>query len=85
MNMSFTKRAIVSALCLSGLAACSGDSNEVIEMTEVTEPTEEVTLAANLETAEGMIDAFYTFDPTKLEPFLSQAGDSAASILGYQA
>lgn len=46
---------------------------------------ESVLLAANLEKAEGMIDAFYSFDPTRLSAFLSAAGDSAAAILSYQA
>lgn len=42
-------------------------------------------LAANLQTAEGMIDAFYSFDASRLQPFLSEAGDSQTSILSYQA
>jgi len=38
-------------------------------------------LAANIETAEGMIDAFYSFDASKLRPFLSEAGDAQASVI----
>jgi hypothetical protein len=44
-----------------------------------------VATAENIQTAEGMIDAFYSFDPTQLGPILAEAGDSGARILGYQA
>ncbi len=32
-----------------------------------------------------MINAFYSFDPDQLQPFLSEAGDAETAILGYQA
>ncbi|MDA1077286.1 MAG: hypothetical protein O3A63_21440, partial [Proteobacteria bacterium] len=38
----------------------------------------------NLVSAEALIDAFYTFNPTELEPFLSKAPGSAAKIIFYQ-
>jgi len=87
MKMSFKKRAVVSALCMSGLAACSGDMNESSEAVDMASnpDNEAVILAANLEKAEEMIDAFYSFAPASLSSFLSAAGDSAAAILSYQA
>lgn len=78
-------RAAVSLICLAGIAACSSESNEDVTMTPGTVPDPAASLAADLATAEGMIDAFYSFDPEKLRPFLSKAGDSSAAILGYQA
>ena len=41
-------------------------------------------LLVNLQTAERFIDAFYSFDRGRLEPFLAQAPGSAAKILYYQ-
>ncbi len=38
----------------------------------------------NLATAEGLIDAFYSFDAEQLKPFLSEAEESATGILYYQ-
>lgn len=73
MNKCLNKRTAIYLLSMLGLSACS---NEV-------DPASE--LASNLKTAEGMIDAFYSFDPNSLQPFLSEAGDAQASILGYQA
>jgi len=73
MHSSLSKRAALFALSIAGLSACSAEPD----------PTAE--LAANMTTAEGMIDAFYSFDPSRLQPFLSEAGDSEASILSYQA
>lgn len=81
MFMSLKKRATFSALCLVSMTACSGE----FDVTAEASPTSGEEVAANLETAEGMIDAFYSFDAVRLQPFLSQAGDSAARILGYQA
>ena len=34
--------------------------------------------------AESMIDAFYSFDPTRLEPLLAEAGEAREKILYYQ-
>lgn len=41
-------------------------------------------LAMNMATAEGFIDAFYSFDPERLRPFLAQAEESATSLMYYQ-
>lgn len=67
------KRNVTLVLCIAGLTACSG------------EPDADSALAENLATAESMIDAFYSFDPDRLQPLLSEAGDAEGSILGYQA
>lgn len=71
MYKSLRKQA--ATLCLFGLAAGSIGSVSADD------------LEANLEKAEGMIDAFYSFDPDKLHAFLSTAGESEAGILSYQA
>lgn len=74
MGLSFTapaKRAAVLVLCIGAINACSDERDKA--------------LAANLETAEGMIDAFYSFDASRLRPFLSRAGEAQGSVLGYQA
>lgn len=73
MYKSLKKRTAMYVLGTIGLAACSGETDSAAE------------LATNIETAEGMIDAFYSFDPNRLQPFLSEAGDSETGILGYQA
>lgn len=66
-------RRLLSCLLLSaGVSACSGGPDPAAELEE------------NLATAEGMIDAFYSFDASLLQPFLSEAGDSETGILGYQ-
>ena len=62
----------LAALLGLGTASCANDS----------EP--EALVAAQLETAESMIDAFYSFDAEKLGPILANAGDSQGRILGYQ-
>lgn len=73
MYQSLKKRTATCMLCIAGLAACSGEVDSAAE------------LAANLTTAEGMIDAFYSFDASSLQPFLSEAGEAETAILGYQA
>ncbi|MBO6563180.1 MAG: hypothetical protein JJ956_00430 [Pseudomonadales bacterium] len=40
--------------------------------------------SANTKTAEGFIDAFYSFDPEKLRPFLTNADETAERIFYYQ-
>jgi hypothetical protein len=40
--------------------------------------------AADVETAEAFIDAFYSFDPARLAPLLEEADETAARILYYQ-
>lgn len=42
-------------------------------------------MAANLATAEGMLDAFYAFDSERLQSYLSAAGESGLGVLSYQA
>jgi hypothetical protein len=73
MYKSLKKQTVTYMLCMAGLSACSGEADTAAE------------LASNLATAEGMIDAFYSFDGNMLQPFLSEAGESEASILSYQA
>ncbi|NQV70496.1 MAG: hypothetical protein HQ498_10765 [Pseudohongiella sp.] len=73
MYQSLKKRTTTYLLCLAGLSACSGEADPAAE------------LAANLATAEGMIDAFYSFDASILQPYLSEAGEAGTAILGYQA
>ena len=58
MYETLKKQTAVSTLFLLGLAACSNDAEVTTAMATEPEKTE---LAANLETAEGMIDAFYSF------------------------
>ena len=41
-------------------------------------------LRQNLQSAEALIDAFYSFDPAELKPFLSSAEGSAPVITYYQ-
>lgn len=73
MTMSLKKRTATYMFCLAGLSACSSEPDTAAE------------LAGNLETAEGMIDAFYSFEASSLQPFLSEAGEAEVAILGYQA
>lgn len=73
MYKSLKTRALSYMLVTLALSACSREMDADEE------------LAKNLATAEGMIDAFYSFDPTKLQPYLSEAGKAEAGILGYQA
>ena len=73
MYTSRNKRSAIIIFGLASLSACSNGEHSASE------------LAANIETAEGMIDAFYSFDASKLQPFLIAAGDAEVSILGYQA
>jgi hypothetical protein len=73
MHKVLKKQTAAYMLCMAGLSACSGEADIAAES------------AANLATAEGMIDAFYTFDSSSLQSFLSEAGESEASILSYQA
>jgi hypothetical protein len=73
MQNYLNKKVVICLMSIVGLSACSTVANAPAD------------LAVNLETAEGMIDAFYSFDATKLQPFLSEAGEAQASILSYQA
>ena len=65
-------RALATTLCALGLSACFSEEDRVSLVT------------GNLATAEEMIDAFYSFDASKLQPFLLEAGESEQDILGYQ-
>lgn len=73
MYKSLKKRSAAYALCMVGLSVSSVAANAAAE------------LEANLKTAESMIDAFYSFDPGRLQPILSKAGAAEAGILSYQA
>jgi len=73
MYKSLKERIAIFALCIIGMSTCFGATDTTAE------------LVSNLETAEGMIDAFYSFDPNALQPFLAAAGESEAGILSYQA
>ena len=73
MNNSLKNRTASYVLCMVGLSACSGESDTAAD------------LASNLATAEGMIDAFYSFDSSSLRPFLSETSDAGTGILSYQA
>lgn len=82
MGNSFKKRTALCTFCSCALAACSNEAT-ISDMSNASSDPAELT--ANLETAEGMIDAFYSFDPNRLQRFLSQAGEAEAGILSYQA
>jgi len=72
MKKSVGFRALATTLCALGLSACFSEEDRVSLVT------------GNLATAEEMIDAFYSFDTSKLQPFLLEAGESKQDILGYQ-
>src|SRR5690606_6147101 len=63
MSTSFKYKSLFAALCLAGTAACSSESSEDAGMPVTTASRGMSGLAADLKTAEGMIDAFYSFDP----------------------
>lgn len=48
------------------------------------DPSESTSLAQNLAISEQMIDAFYSFDPELLKPYLANASGSEKAILYYQ-
>ncbi len=73
MNDVVKSRSAVVAISLIALTACSNEQDAAEQ------------LAADLATAESMIDAFYSFDASRLQPFLSEAGEAETAILGYQA
>ena len=65
-------RILIFGCCFSALIGCSrelsSDSNEAIQ----------------LQKAESMIDAFYSFEAERLRPILDTAGDAQAKLLDYQ-
>lgn len=80
----------VSVLLLSVLFGCSQPSEDMKTAGSQTTPDPIHESAAvdiaeqNLATAGALIDAFYSFDPAKLEPLLADATESAAPLLYYQ-
>ena len=72
MKKSVGLRGFATTLCALGLFACFSEEDQASLVT------------GNLATAEEMIDAFYSFDASKLQPFLLEAGESEQGILGYQ-
>lgn len=54
------------------------------EISAVVGEVEAELMAANVATAEALIDAFYSFDPERLKPMLADAPESADAILYYQ-
>ena len=64
MKKSVGLRALATTLCSLGLLACFSEEDRASLVT------------GNLATAEEMIDAFYSFDASKLQPFLLEAGES---------
>ncbi|MFT4797703.1 MAG: hypothetical protein ACJAYE_003273 [Candidatus Azotimanducaceae bacterium] len=60
------------------LSACS-DNTTTVATTDAPSSN-----AKNLQSAEAIIDAFYTFDPDALAPLLDGAKESAAPLLFYQ-
>jgi hypothetical protein len=51
---------------------------------EMVAAANEKLMAQNAQTAEGFIDAFYSFDPKKLEPYFVHADETQARIARYQ-
>ena len=71
----------LTSLTALALAACAPASEETSSEPTTEAPTLEAT---QLEIAEGMIDAFYSYNPDQLQPFLAAAGDTEARLLWYQ-
>ena len=65
-------RILISGCCLSALMGCSRELDP------------EATLAMQLQKAESMIDAFYSFEAERLRPILVKAGEAQAKLLDYQ-
>lgn len=63
---------LLAGICCTGFMGCSSES------------VPDDILAAQLKTAESMIDAFYSFDGDRLRPILAKAGAAQGKILGYQ-
>jgi len=64
------------------LSACSDTPTDVPRDASTTEAPS--TGAQNLQAAEAIIDAFYSFNPDKLAPLLADAKESAPALLFYQ-
>jgi len=65
-------RILISACCFSVLLGCSRELSP------------DDTAAMQLQKAESMIDAFYSFEAERLRPILNTAGDAQAKLLDYQ-
>lgn len=74
MEFEVAPRSVVATLILGALflAGC-GSGTGALQRTET-----------NLAAAEGLIDAFYSFDPAKLKGALSSAEESVPKIVYYQ-
>lgn len=71
----------IFALATLAVSACQPTS----PATPSTSTNDVTTLAsAQLEISEDMIDAFYSFRPDQLQPFLASAGDTEERLLWYQ-
>ena len=65
-------RFLISGCFFSALMGCSRELDP------------DNTLATQLQKAESMIDAFYSFEAEQLRPILNTAGDAQARLLDYQ-
>ena len=65
-------RILISGCCFSALVGCSRELST------------DDTVAIQLQKAESMIDAFYSFEAERLRPILNTAGDAEARLLDYQ-
>lgn len=65
-------RILISGCCFSVLVGCTRELGP------------DDTLAMQLQKAESMIDAFYSFESERLRPILNTAGDAQAKLLDYQ-
>ena len=65
-------RILIFGCCFSALIGCSRELSSVN------------TEAIQLQKAEAMIDAFYSFEAERLRPILDTAGDAQAKLLDYQ-
>ena len=74
------KRPIATVGLLALLTGCGAEYPDQAHDSSGEQPL----IERNRESAEGFIDAFYSFDPAQLEPFLAGADATAADILYYQ-
>ncbi|MEM7663596.1 MAG: hypothetical protein AAF292_15240 [Pseudomonadota bacterium] len=73
---------IFASLLAIGLVACEPAPEDQPRSVEAAE--EAPLTAEQLEIAEQMINAFYSFDPELLSPFLTEVGDEGSRLLWYQ-
>lgn len=73
---------IFAACALLALSSCQAKTDEeAVQDPPIAEANID---ASQLDVAEAMIDAFYSFDPEQLRPLLVDAGDAADRLLFYQ-